>query len=59
VRSRPRAHDGDRIAIGDFALECIATPRHARGYLSFRLEHEGRRNLFGGDIVIRGGTILL
>jgi len=51
--------DGDRIAIGDLMLECIETPGHARGHLSFLLEHDGRRSLFGGDVVFHGGTILL
>jgi len=50
---------GDRVAIGDLVLECIETPGHARGHLSFLLEHDGRRSLFGGDVVFHGGTILL
>jgi hypothetical protein len=33
-------------------------PGTPAGTFSFRLEHEGRRNLFGGDIVFHGGTIL-
>ncbi len=51
--------DGDRLAIGDLVVECIETPGHARGHLSFLLEHDGRRSLFGGDVVFHGGTILL
>jgi glyoxylase-like metal-dependent hydrolase (beta-lactamase superfamily II) len=51
--------DGDRIAVGDLVLECVATPGHASGHLSFLLERGGRRSLFGGDIVFYGGTILL
>jgi hydroxyacylglutathione hydrolase len=50
---------GDRIPVGDLVLECIETPGHARGHLSFLLEHEGRRSLFGGDVVFHGGKILL
>ena len=51
--------EGDRIMIGDLTLECIGTPGHSSGHLSFLLEHEGRRSLFGGDVVFFGGTILL
>lgn len=51
--------DGDRVSIGDLVLECIETPGHAGGHLSFLLEREGRRTLFAGDLVFHGGTILL
>jgi glyoxylase-like metal-dependent hydrolase (beta-lactamase superfamily II) len=51
--------DGERIPIGDLVLECVETPGHARGHLSFLLDHDGRRSLFGGDVVFHGGTILL
>ena len=30
--------EGDRVAVGDLALECIETPGHARGHLSFLLD---------------------
>jgi glyoxylase-like metal-dependent hydrolase (beta-lactamase superfamily II) len=33
--------DGDRVEVGDLVLECIATPGHARGHLSFLLDHGG------------------
>lgn len=51
--------EGDQVAIGDLLLECIDTPGHAAGHLSFLLEHAGRRSLFAGDVVFHGGTILL
>jgi glyoxylase-like metal-dependent hydrolase (beta-lactamase superfamily II) len=51
--------EGDRIAVGNLTLECIDTPGHSSGHLSFLLEHGGRRSLFGGDVVFHGGTILL
>jgi glyoxylase-like metal-dependent hydrolase (beta-lactamase superfamily II) len=51
--------DGDRIVVGDLELECIDTPGHARGHVSFLLEHAGRRSLFCGDVVFHRGTILL
>jgi glyoxylase-like metal-dependent hydrolase (beta-lactamase superfamily II) len=51
--------EGDRIVVGDLVLECIGTPGHSSGHLSFLLEHGGRRSLFGGDVVFHGGTVLL
>ena len=51
--------DGDRIAVGDLELECIATPGHAAGHLAFLCAHGGTRSLFVGDLVFWGGTILL
>jgi glyoxylase-like metal-dependent hydrolase (beta-lactamase superfamily II) len=51
--------EGDRIAVGDLTLECLDTPGHSSGHLSFLLEHAGRRSLFGGDVVFHGGTVLL
>jgi hydroxyacylglutathione hydrolase len=51
--------EGDRVTIGDLELECIDTPGHADGHLSFLLEHGERRSLFAGDVVFHGGTILL
>jgi len=51
--------EGDQIRIGDLVLECIETPGHSGGHLSFLLEHDGWRSLFGGDVVFHGGTILL
>jgi hydroxyacylglutathione hydrolase len=63
-RLEPCAVDGelaesDRVAVGDLVVECIDTPGHSSGHLSFLLEHGGRRSLFGGDVVFHGGTILL
>jgi glyoxylase-like metal-dependent hydrolase (beta-lactamase superfamily II) len=51
--------EGDRVAVGDLELECIDTPGHAGGHVSFVLDNEGRRSLFAGDVVFHGGTILL
>jgi len=51
--------EGDRVALGDLVLECVDTPGHSNGHLSFLLEHGGRRSLFGGDVVFHGGTVLL
>jgi glyoxylase-like metal-dependent hydrolase (beta-lactamase superfamily II) len=49
----------DTITVGDLRLECLSTPGHADGHLSFLLELGGRRSLFSGDLVFHGGTILL
>ncbi|MCW2978082.1 MAG: fold metallo-hydrolase [Actinomycetia bacterium] len=51
--------EGDTIAIGDLRLECIETPGHAAGHLSFVLDHAQERRLFAGDVVFHGGAILL
>jgi glyoxylase-like metal-dependent hydrolase (beta-lactamase superfamily II) len=51
--------EGSTVAVGDLVLQCIDTPGHSSGHLSFLLEHGGRRSLFGGDVVFHGGTILL
>ena len=51
--------EGDRVAIGDLELECIETPGHAGGHLSFLLDRADQRSLFSGDVVFHGGTILL
>lgn len=51
--------EGDRVVVGDLAVECISTPGHCDGHLSFLLDHGGRRSLFAGDAVFHGGTILL
>jgi hydroxyacylglutathione hydrolase len=51
--------EGEKIVIGDLTVECIETPGHAGGHLSFLLDHGGRRSLFAGDAVFHGGTILL
>jgi hydroxyacylglutathione hydrolase len=51
--------EGERVRVGDLELECVATPGHAGGHLSFLLEHGGQRSLFSGDVVFHGGTILL
>jgi glyoxylase-like metal-dependent hydrolase (beta-lactamase superfamily II) len=51
--------EADTVTVGDLVLECIETPGHSSGHLSFLLEHDGRRSLFGGDVVFHGGAVLL
>jgi hydroxyacylglutathione hydrolase len=63
-RLKPCAVDGtlthgERVAVGDLVLECLETPGHSSGHLSFMLEHRGRTSLFAGDVVFHGGAILL
>ncbi|MDI4644040.1 MBL fold metallo-hydrolase [Cohnella hashimotonis] len=51
--------ESDEIAIGDLVLKAIDTPGHARGHLSFLLERDGRKLLFGGDSVFAGGKVVI
>ncbi len=51
--------DGDVIPVGDLRLRTIATPGHAAAHVSFLLDGDDRRGLFGGDVVFHGGTVLL
>lgn len=54
-----RLSDGEQVAVGDVALEVLATPGHADGHVSLLVAHGGRRILFSGDAVFFGGRILL
>ncbi|MBI3764210.1 MAG: MBL fold metallo-hydrolase [Chloroflexi bacterium] len=51
--------EGQAVTVGDLQLETIATPGHSRGHVSYRMKHDGRTILFGGDLVFFGGKILL
>ena len=51
--------EGDEIRVGDLTLQVIETPGHCAGHLSFLMEEEDRRVLFGGDHVFHGGRISL
>jgi hydroxyacylglutathione hydrolase len=46
-----RLHDGDRITVGCYALQAIATPGHSPGSTCFLVEASGRRVLFSGDCI--------
>jgi glyoxylase-like metal-dependent hydrolase (beta-lactamase superfamily II) len=50
---------GDRIEIGNLALEVIETPGHCDGHVSLLVETGGKRSLFSGDAIFFGGNILL
>jgi len=51
--------ENDEIVIGNLALKVIDTPGHARGHISFLLEREGKKLLFGGDSVFAGGKVVI
>ena len=49
--------DGDRITVGDHAIEAIHTPGHAPDHLA--LWDERTRTLFAGDLVTQHGTVVI
>jgi glyoxylase-like metal-dependent hydrolase (beta-lactamase superfamily II) len=51
--------DGQRVAIGEVAIEVVATPGHSVGHLCFVLHDGDRRDLFTGDTLLFGGRIIL
>ena len=48
---------GDRIAVGDNAIEAVHTPGHAPDHLAFW--DERTRTLFAGDLVTQQGTVVI
>jgi ribonuclease/clavin/mitogillin len=49
--------DGERVELGDVAVECVHTPGHAEGHLCFELASAGATIV--GDMVAGIGTILI
>ncbi|MFC5407583.1 MBL fold metallo-hydrolase [Cohnella soli] len=49
----------DEIVVGDIVLKVVETPGHARGHISFLIERDGRKLLFGGDSVFAGGKVVI
>jgi len=49
--------DGDRIAAGDDELVVVYTPGHSPDHVC--LWHAASRTLFGGDLLIAGGTVVI
>jgi glyoxylase-like metal-dependent hydrolase (beta-lactamase superfamily II) len=49
--------DGDRLDVGDFAIEAVYTPGHASNHLCFELAGTGL--LFSGDHVMNGSTVVI
>lgn len=52
-----RLGDGDRIDLGDCALDALYTPGHASNHLCFELAGSGL--LFSGDHVMSGSTVVI
>lgn len=51
--------DGQTITVGDLQVECVETPGHSQGHVSYVIQYGGSKILFGGDLVFFGGNILL
>lgn len=49
--------DGDRLEVGDFAIDAVYTPGHASNHLCFELAGTGL--LFSGDHVMSGSTVVI
>lgn len=49
--------DGERLILGDLALEAIHAPGHARDHLVFWFDDE--RALFTGDVILGAGTVVI
>jgi glyoxylase-like metal-dependent hydrolase (beta-lactamase superfamily II) len=49
--------DGDTVEAGDLRLEVVHTPGHAPDHLCFW--HAPSRTLFGADLLIEGGTVVV
>jgi glyoxylase-like metal-dependent hydrolase (beta-lactamase superfamily II) len=52
-----RMADGDRLDIGDLAVEAVYTPGHTSNHLCFELAGTGL--LFSGDHVMSGSTVVI
>lgn len=52
-----RLTDGDRLDLGDCALEAVYTPGHTSNHLCFELAGTGL--LFSGDHVMSGSTVVI
>jgi glyoxylase-like metal-dependent hydrolase (beta-lactamase superfamily II) len=51
--------DGQRVPVGEVAIEVVATPGHSVGHLCYVLHDGDRRDLFTGDTLLFGGRIIL
>jgi len=49
--------DGETIDAGDERLVVVHTPGHAPDHIG--LWHDGTRTLFGGDLLVEGGTVVV
>jgi len=53
----PAVEDGETIDAGDERLIVVYTPGHAPDHIC--LWHEPSRTLFGGDLLVEGGTVVV
>jgi glyoxylase-like metal-dependent hydrolase (beta-lactamase superfamily II) len=51
--------EGEEITIGNVTLSVCETPGHSDGHLAFTGVVDGKRVLFGGDLIFFGGQISL
>lgn len=52
-------YDGQRVPVGDLAVEVLDTPGHSKGHVSLLIRAAGLTYLFCGDALFFGGKILL
>ncbi len=51
--------DGEEIRVGSLRLHTFSTPGHAGRHMSYLLEADDKKYLFGGDLVFAGGLVVL
>jgi len=51
--------ENDEVDVGHFRIRVLDTPGHARGHISFLIERDGRKLLFGGDAIFPGGKVVI
>ena len=51
--------DGERIQVGEVAVEAIETPGHSVGHMAYLVHDGSRTDLFTGDTLLFGGRIVL
>ncbi len=51
--------DGEEIRVGNLRLHTLSTPGHAARHMRYILEVDGKKYMFGGDLVFAGGLVVL
>ena len=59
VKVAHEVQDGEKIQVGSLTLQAYSTPGHAARHMSYLLTQQGKRYLFGGDLVFAGGQVVL